>query len=106
MRRLRTALLVLIAGCSLHVAPAPSSAGGERLSFALIGDTPYNSLEAYALDAMIEQMNREDLAFVIHVGDITSGRGPCSDEWFEARKRQFGKFRHATYRTCPHTLRF
>jgi hypothetical protein len=43
---------------------------------------------------MIGEMNREELAFVIHVGDITSGRGPCSDEWFEARKRQLEKSRH------------
>jgi len=43
---------------------------------------------------MIERMNREELAFVIHVGDITSGQGPCTDEWFEARKLQFEKSRH------------
>jgi hypothetical protein len=94
VRRLLTVLLVLLAGCSLQI-PAPSPAtADERLAFALIGDTPYNAIEADALDAMIEQMNREDLAFVIHVGDITSGRGPCTDEWFAARKRQFRRFRH------------
>ena len=94
MRRWLTALLVLLAGGLLPVSSPLPAAGSARLSFALIGDTPYNPMEAYALDAMIEQMNREDLAFVIHVGDITSGRGPCSDEWLQARKRQFGKFRH------------
>ena len=39
-------------------------------------------------------MTREPLAFAVHVGDITSGRGPCSDEWLEARQRQFGRVRH------------
>jgi len=39
-------------------------------------------------------MNREELAFVIHVGDITGGRGPCGDEWLEARKRQFERSKH------------
>jgi hypothetical protein len=39
-------------------------------------------------------MNAEKLAFVVHVGDITSGTGPCGDEWLEARKRQFAKIRH------------
>lgn len=29
-----------------------------------------------------------------HVGDITSGQGPCSDEWLEARARQFARIRH------------
>src|SRR6266699_2144601 len=87
-------LLAALAGCALHVAPLPPSTGNARLSFALIGDTPYGAAEADALDAMIERMNREELAFVIHVGDITSGQGPCTDEWFEARKLQFEKSRH------------
>jgi 3',5'-cyclic AMP phosphodiesterase CpdA len=43
---------------------------------------------------MIGRMNAEPLAFVVHVGDITSGRGPCDDEWLEARKRQFARFKH------------
>jgi len=94
VRRSLALLLLALWGCTLHIPPPLPSTENARLTFALIGDTPYNTTEAYALDAMIEQMNREDLAFVIHVGDITSGRGPCSDEWFEARKRQFGKFKH------------
>ena len=39
-------------------------------------------------------MNAEPLAFVVHIGDITSGQGPCTDAWFEARKRQFARIRH------------
>ena len=88
------ALLLGLAGCTAHIASPLPSAGRTALQFALIGDTPYSASEAAALDAMIEQMNQEDLAFVIHVGDITGGQGPCTDEWFEARKRQFEKFRH------------
>jgi calcineurin-like phosphoesterase family protein len=87
-------LLFLLAGCTAHIPPPLPSAFHPRISFALIGDTPYNEGEAVALDAMIDRMNREELAFVIHVGDITGGRGPCSDEWFEARKRQFERSRH------------
>jgi len=94
VRRPLFGLLVLLAGCTLHIPPPLPSTENARLSFALIGDTPYSESETSALDAMIEQMNREDLAFVIHVGDITSGKGPCTDEWFEARKRQFGKSKH------------
>ena len=88
------ALLFALAGCTAHIAPPLPSAVNAPVRFALIGDTPYSELEASALDAMIAQMNFEDLAFVIHVGDITSGQGPCSDEWFEARRRQFERFRH------------
>jgi hypothetical protein len=87
-------LLLGLAGCTAHIPPPLPSVWNAGIEFALIGDTPYSASEASALDAMIEDMNREELAFVIHVGDITSGRGPCSDDWFEARKRQFEKSRH------------
>lgn len=59
-----------------------------------MGDAPYSVAETAALDRVIERMNREPLAFVAHVGDITSGAGPCSDAWLEARKRQFARIRH------------
>jgi hypothetical protein len=94
LARLGFALLAALAGCTAHVPPPLPSAFRSPVSFALIGDTPYNQLEAGALDAMIDQMNSEELAFVIHVGDITGGLGPCSDAWFEARKRQFGRSKH------------
>jgi len=58
-----------------------------------MGDTPYSENEAQRLDSLINDLNREPLAFVAHVGDITSGRGPCSDEWLEARKAQFARLR-------------
>jgi len=64
------------------------------LAFALMGDVPYSQFQATRLDAMIDAMNAEPLAFVVHVGDITSGTGPCGDEWLVARKEQFARFRH------------
>jgi len=94
VKRLASALLLALAACSAHLAPPLPSGGSTTLRFALIGDTPYSAAEVAALDTMIEEINREDLAFVIHVGDITGGQGPCTDEWLEARKRQFEKFRH------------
>lgn len=87
-------MFLALAGCAAHIPPPLPSAFHPPLSFALIGDTPYTEAEAAQLDAMIGQMNREELAFVIHVGDVTSGRGPCTDEWLEARKRQFERSRH------------
>jgi len=87
-------LLLGVAGCVAHV-PSPLPAAGQGgIAFALIGDVPYSRFEVPALDALIEQTNGENLAFVIHVGDITSGQGPCTDEWFGERKRQFAKSRH------------
>ena len=59
-----------------------------------MGDAPYSHPQVNVLDGMIDRMNAEKLAFVVHVGDITSGTGPCGDEWLEARRRQFARFRH------------
>lgn len=94
MKPLARALLLALASCTAHIPPPLPSAFDPPITFALIGDTPYSEGEAAALDAMIEQMNREDLAFVIHVGDITGGQGPCDDRWLAARKRQFEKSSH------------
>jgi predicted phosphodiesterase len=94
LARLGCALSLLLAACTAHIPPALPSAFHPPLAFALIGDTPYNESEAAILDRVIDEMNREELAFVIHVGDITSGLGPCGDEWLQARKRQFERSRH------------
>jgi predicted phosphodiesterase len=89
MKRPLVALLFCLAGCASMAQPGPGA-----IPFALIGDLPYNTFEIAALDRLIDEMNEQDLAFVIHVGDITGGRGPCTDAWFEARKRQFQRSKH------------
>lgn len=81
-------LLFVLAACA--PVPPPQAA----FSFALMGDTPYSQAQANLLDGLIDGMNAEPLMFVVHVGDITSGRGPCDDGWLEARKRQFARIRH------------
>ena len=59
-----------------------------------MGDVPYSYPQVNLLDTMIEHINAEKLAFVVHVGDITSGTGPCGDEWLDARRMQFARIRH------------
>jgi len=54
---------------------------------------PYSQPGANLLDTMIDRINADKLAFVLHVGDITSGNGPCDDAWMEARRRQFARFK-------------
>jgi hypothetical protein len=80
-KALGRALLLAIAlqGC----ASAPQVPADR--AFALMGDFPYSQAQANLLDDLIEQLNREPLAFAVHVGDITSGQGPCSDAWLGAR---------------------
>ena len=59
-----------------------------------MGDMPYSQAQANLLDDLIERVNAEPLSFAVHVGDITSGSGPCGDDWLQARKRQFERVRH------------
>jgi len=67
--------------------PAQSA---DRAPFALLGDVPYSQANANLLDSMIDEINSEKLAFVVHLGDIT-GRD-CTDAWLEARQKQLARF--------------
>jgi len=79
-------IALLLAGC----ASAPH--GG--FTFGVMGDTPYTEGEVRRLDTLIEDLNKESLAFVVHVGDIGSSVTACDDAWLEARKQQFARIRH------------
>jgi hypothetical protein len=75
-------LLLHAAGCA---APASSA---EAFSFAIIGDAPYKESEEAPFARMLERIDREDIAFTIHVGDIGAGRGACTDAGYEKHLRQ------------------
>jgi hypothetical protein len=62
----------------------------------VLGDVPYSQAEAEKLDAVIDRMNAQALAFVVHVGDIgtSTAAQACGDAWLEARQRQFARIRH------------
>lgn len=66
-------LLCLLACLQLPARAAP-------VSFGLFGDTPYSDWERARLPDLLGEMDREDLAFVVHDGDIKSGSSRCSDE--------------------------
>jgi hypothetical protein len=55
----------------------------EPVSFGLFGDFPYSAWERRELPKMIAEMDAENLAFVVHDGDIKSGHDVCSDEAFK-----------------------
>jgi hypothetical protein len=42
---------------------------------------------------VIDDMNADKLAFVVHVGDIGQGSRACTDAWLEARKRQLSRIK-------------
>ena len=64
-------------------------------AFAIMGDTPYSDREEAHFLRMIERMDAEPLAFVVHVGDFKSGASPCTDALVEKSKAQFNASKHA-----------
>ena len=85
--------LRLIAALALWwaVAGATTAAG---FTFAALGDTPYNAEEEARFVPLIAELNRNDLAFVIHIGDFKSGWSDCSDELYRERREWFGLSHH------------
>jgi hypothetical protein len=61
-----------------------------RFEFGLIGDMPYDAYQiSNAFPNLIEDLNREHLAFVVHDGDIKAGATPCTDAVLEQVFAQF-----------------
>src|SRR5688572_8057315 len=81
-RWMAVVLAAALSGCAALAPPHP-----ETFSFAVLGDAPYNEREEVEFSAMIGRINREALAFVLHVGDFKGG-GACSDELYAKRKAQ------------------
>ena len=76
----------------IFAACVPASAA--QFSFAAFGDVPYNAAEEPQLVQMIAEMNREPLAFAMHVGDFKSAQSECSDELFLQRREWFSLSHH------------
>jgi hypothetical protein len=87
-----SAYLRLITCCVLG-ATAITAAAAE-FTFAALGDAPYNTQEEAQFIALMGEMNREALAFAVHVGDFKSGHSECSDELFQQRRQWFGLSHH------------
>lgn len=60
----------------------------------MLGDTPYSQDAVERLELVIDEINAQPLAFVVHVGDIGSSRLACGDDWVVQRKAQFARIRH------------
>lgn len=86
------ALRRFAAGCLLALAAA--TAGARDFTFAALGDAPYTPDEESRFVAMIGEMNREPLAFAVHVGDFKSSWSACDDETFLQRRGWFELSHH------------
>ena len=72
---------------------AVHAAGPKAFTFVAIGDMPYNLPGDYErFDRLIDRINAAAPAFTVHVGDIISGRTPCSDANIARVFAQFARF--------------
>jgi hypothetical protein len=83
----------LIGGAALWAALCGGVVAAE-FTFAVFGDIPYTQDEEARFPDFIAEMNREGLAFVIHVGDFKSSYSACTDDVYLERHRWFGLSRH------------
>jgi hypothetical protein len=80
------------AGAVLWCVITAASAAG--FTFAALGDAPYFEGEEPAFIAMLAELNREPLAFAVHVGDFKNGHSDCSDALYLQRKQWFELSHH------------
>jgi hypothetical protein len=72
--------------------PSPTANPPGTFAFGALGDAPYYPWEDWRYPLVLRDMNGNDLAFAIHVGDIFWR--PCSDDRYERSLRWFSDLRH------------
>lgn len=83
--------ILLATGCASF--PAADSSG--KFEIGLIGDQHYDAKSTAKFPNIMAEMNRADLAFVVHVGDIGEPPfGSCKDETYYRRRDEFNQSRH------------
>ncbi|HXF68072.1 MAG TPA: hypothetical protein VNK67_15420 [Burkholderiales bacterium] len=70
------------------------AADAAEFAFGAFGDLPYTREEEQRFPDLIAEMNREALAFVVHVGDFKSAWSACTDELFLERRGWFDLSHH------------
>jgi predicted phosphodiesterase len=82
---------LLLLGCASN--PMADSSG--KFEIGLIGDQHYDARSAAQFPNIMAEMNRADLAFVVHVGDNgTPGYDSCKFETHYKRRDEFNQSRH------------
>jgi hypothetical protein len=83
----------LALACALLAACASTSPGPGGFAFGVMGDTQYHPDGEAAFIDMMREVDRADLAFVVHVGDFMGG-AECSDALYARRKAEFDASAH------------
>jgi hypothetical protein len=82
----------VVAALALACAPAePRPRPPNTFAFAVFGDGPYRASERGRFASVIADVNRNDVAWFLHVGDILSGS--CSDSTLAQRLRELNTIR-------------
>ena len=92
-----SAVIAVVMRFMLAAPPAYSQAPAGPASgfaFALIGDLGYFPQEEPWVDNVLADLNRNPLAFVVHIGDLSSPRFACTDELSARRLAQFRASAH------------
>jgi hypothetical protein len=94
LQRLRRALRGAALAAALAAVALPSHAANGAFEFVALGDMPYgpDAMTGPAYRRLIEQINDENPAFSIHVGDLKDGVTPCTDELFARQHEHFQRF--------------
>ena len=92
MKKIPSICAVACSAMLLTCTPALSQ--GPAVTFGLIGDLGYGPAEEPLLQNVLDDLNRNDLAFVVHVGDLSSAAFACTDELLARRHAQFDASAH------------
>ena len=92
---LGVAAAIALAACSSDggdgaTARQPSPPAGDRFQFAVIGDYPYTPEDVPKFDRLIDAINAEAPALVLHVGDISNVA--CTDGALNTSLAALGRF--------------
>lgn len=87
------AAMLTLAGCASTAGSFPTdSTTSGRYSFGLWGDMPYQKAgDAPKMPALLDSLNRSDIAFSLYDGDIKDGSSRCGDGVYTDALRMFGQ---------------
>jgi hypothetical protein len=90
--RRATPIFYSLVGLSCGLPPQPVELPEGSFAFGVFGDGPYRGWEMGRFERVIEDVNRTDLQWLIHVGDILWI--PCSDEAYQDRLQRINTVHH------------
>ena len=79
---------------AMLVTSTPALSQAPVLTFGLIGDLGYRPAEEPLLQNVLDDLNKNMLAFVVHVGDLSSPTYACTDDVVARRFAQFNASAH------------